>query len=79
MIRLFDHSAGLVICALLASVDVLGIASTGMDDSPPLFVLLLAAALGVVTLAALRPALQDRRAGVLLISGLRVERFARAA
>jgi NAD-dependent oxidoreductase involved in siderophore biosynthesis len=42
-----------------------------MDDAQPLFVLVLGAALGVVTLAALRPALRQSRRGLFAVVGSR--------
>src|SRR3954469_6696842 len=60
----FNLKAGIAICALLAAVDVIGLAGSGMDDAPPFFVIAIGAALGVVTLAALRPALRQQGGGL---------------
>lgn len=57
-------TTGLAICGVLAAVDVLGLAGAGMEDAPPLFVVILGAVFGVVTLAALRPALAGQAMGV---------------
>jgi FtsH-binding integral membrane protein len=72
MTRSFNDNAGIAICTLLALVDVVGLAGSRMDGAPPLFVLGLAAALGVLTLAALRPALRHSRAGLLTVIGSRL-------
>lgn len=55
---------GIAICAFLAVVDVAGLAGTGMDDAPPFAVIASGAVVGIVTLAALRPALRQVRAGL---------------
>jgi hypothetical protein len=72
MTRSFKYSAGIAICALLALVDVVGLAGAGMDDAPPLLLIVMAAALGVVTLGALRPALHHSRAGLVTVIASRV-------
>jgi hypothetical protein len=63
---------GIAICAFLAVTDIAGLASTGMDDAPPFAVIALGAVLGVVTLAALRPALRQVQAGLRTVIGTRV-------
>jgi FtsH-binding integral membrane protein len=55
---------GAAICALLAVVDIVGLAGSGMDDAPPFFVIAIAAVLGLATLAALRPALRQATGGL---------------
>ena len=46
---------GLGLCAVLAAVDIIGLAAFGMpDDAPPAVVIVVAAILGVLTLAGCR-------------------------
>ena len=60
--------AGLGLCAVLAAVDIIGLAAFAMpDDAPPVVVMVVAAMLGVLTLAALKPAYAGRRGGVATI------------
>ena len=68
MNRSFNHTAGVAICALLALVDVVGLISIGMDDAPPLIISVGTAVLGVVTLAALRPARRYVRSVTVIAS-----------
>ena len=64
--RRFD--AGLGLCAVLAAVDIIGLAAFAMpDDAPPAVVIVVAAILGVLTLAALKPASAGRRGGVAIV------------
>jgi hypothetical protein len=55
---------GIAITAFLALIDVAGLAGTGMDDAPPFAVIASGAVVGIVTFAALRPALRQVRAGL---------------
>lgn len=60
--------AGLALCAVLAAVDIIGLAAFAMpDDAPPAVVMVAAAILGVLTLAALKPAYAARRGGVATV------------
>ena len=63
---------GLAVCGLLALTDVAGLAGTGMDDAPPFAVIAGSALLGVVTLAALRPALHQVPAALWTVIASRV-------
>lgn len=67
MNRNFNLYAGLAISALLGLVDVVGLAGVGTDDAPPLIVFVVAAVLGVATLAAVRPALHRVRVALLTV------------
>jgi hypothetical protein len=49
---------GLALCGFLALTDLAGLAGAGVDDAPPLALVLASAGCGVITLAALRPALR---------------------
>jgi|tagenome__1003787_1003787.scaffolds.fasta_scaffold20981696_2 hypothetical protein len=62
---------GIAICGFLALTDIAGLAGTGMDDAPPFAVIAIGAALGVATLAALRPALRQSPAGLWVVIGTR--------
>jgi hypothetical protein len=59
--------AGMVLCALLAALDIVGLAGFATDDGPPAVVMIVGAAFGVITLAALRPALAGQRGGVATV------------
>jgi hypothetical protein len=63
---------GSAICGFLALTDIAGLAATGVDDAPPLPVIVLGALIGVATLAALRPALRQVQAGLWTVIGTRV-------
>jgi hypothetical protein len=63
---------GIAICAFLGIVDVAGLAGTGMDDAPPFAVIAIGAVVGLVTLAALRPALRQVPAGLWTVVVTRV-------
>lgn len=65
-------SIGLGLCALLAAIDVIGLAGIGMDDAPPAGLLVGSALLGVITLAAIRPAKAGRRGGMDAVAASRV-------
>jgi len=55
---------GLGLCAVLAAVDIIGLIGLAMpDDAPPAVEMVVAAILGVVTLAALKPAHAGPRRG----------------
>jgi hypothetical protein len=64
--------AGLAICALLAVIDVVGLAGTGMDDAPPFVVIAIGALFGLATLVALRPALRQVPVGLWTVIVTRV-------
>ncbi|MEU6141609.1 hypothetical protein ABZ848_14725 [Streptomyces sp. NPDC047081] len=65
------RTVALGICALLGLADVAGTAGLGADDAPPVFVVLLGTALGIITLAATVPAVRGRGAGLLTVLGSR--------
>src|SRR5689334_10147246 len=58
---------GLIICALLGLLDLIGLAGLGMDPGPPVGIVLGGAALGVVTLGAVVPAWRGSRGGLFTI------------
>ncbi len=49
-------TVGLVLLAVLAALDIVGVAGAGMDGAPPLGVILVSALLGVITLVGVRMA-----------------------
>jgi hypothetical protein len=67
MTRSRTLTAGLVICALLGVVDVLGLAGLGADGAPPAAIVIVSAALGLVTLVGVRLAWRARRGGSLAV------------
>ncbi len=61
-------NVGLGLCAALAAVDIIGLVGLAMpDDAPPAVVVAAAAILGVITLAALKPAHAGRRGGIATV------------
>ncbi|HEU0127392.1 MAG TPA: hypothetical protein VFQ48_02135 [Pseudonocardiaceae bacterium] len=58
---------GLVICALLGLLDLIGLVGLGMDPGPPVGIVLGGAALGVITLAAAIPTWRGSRSGLLTV------------
>ena len=56
MTRSRKMTAGLVLLAVLAALDIVGVAGAGMDGAPPLGVILVSALLGVITLVGVRMA-----------------------
>jgi ABC-type Na+ efflux pump permease subunit len=66
-------NVGLGLCAVLAVVDIIGLVGLAMpDDAPPAVVMVVAAILGALTLAALRPAHAGRRGGMATVVSSRV-------
>lgn len=63
---------GLVICAVLGVVDVVGVIGAGADDGPPLAVVVIGAVLGVVSLYGVRLAWTAWPRGRMLIVVTRV-------
>lgn len=63
---------GIAVCAFLAATDIAGLAATGVDDAPPLAVIVIGAVLGLVTLGALRSAWRQVPAGLWTVIGSRV-------
>jgi membrane associated rhomboid family serine protease len=63
---------GLVICALLGVLDLIGLVGLGMDPGPPVGIVLGGAALGVITLAAAIPTWRGSRSGLLTVIASRV-------
>lgn len=66
MIRSRAEITGLVICALLGLLDLIGLAGLGMDPGPPVGIVLGGAALGLITLAAAVAAWRGGSRGGLL-------------
>lgn len=64
--------SGLVICALLAALDIVGLSGFAADDGPPAAVMIVGAVLGVVTLVVLRPALGGGRGALATVGVSRV-------
>ena len=60
-------TVGLGLSAVLAAVDVVGLAGIGMDDAPPAALVVGAAILGAVTLVALGPARAGRAGGMTAV------------
>jgi len=58
---------GLVICALLGLLDLVGLAGLGMDPGPPAGIVVGGAALGVITLVAAVPTWRGGRIGLLTV------------
>ena len=54
MTRSRKMTAGLVLLAVLAALDIVGVAGAGMDGAPPLGVILVSALLGIITLVGVR-------------------------
>ena len=67
MMRSRPFTAGLVLCALLGLLDVL-FAFDVSDDAPPIPVLVIGAAVGLLTLAGVRLAWRDPRRGTTAIA-----------
>jgi hypothetical protein len=63
---------GIAICAFLAVTDIAGLASTGVDDAPPLAVIVIGALLGIITFAGVRPAWRQVPAGLWTVIVSRV-------
>lgn len=72
MNRSVTFTAGLVICAILGVVEVVGLAGLTMNDGPPATVAITGAALGLITLAAVGPARGGRRRGIIAVIASRV-------
>jgi hypothetical protein len=66
------RAIALVISAVLAALDVAGLAALGVDGAPPPALALTAAALGVITFGATVPALRGSRRGVQAVVVSRV-------
>lgn len=56
---------GLIISLVLAALDLVGLAGLGMDDAPPLAVVLSGGILGLLTVVAAVPAWRGSRPGLL--------------
>jgi len=67
-------TCGLAICALLGVGDIISLAGLGSDadDGPPVLVVLIGAALGVITLVGARMAWRGGRSGVVTVIVSRV-------
>ena len=63
---------GFAICVVLGALDVLATFGAGMDDAPPLGVVIAGAALGLGTLAGAVPAWRGSRTGLLVVVATRV-------
>ncbi len=67
------RNVGLGLCAVLAAVDIIGLVGLAVpDEAPPAFVMVVAAILGALSLAALRPAHAGRRGGMATVVSSRV-------
>jgi O-antigen/teichoic acid export membrane protein len=64
--------AGLIICALLGAVDLVGLVGLASDDAPPGAVLIIGAVLGLVTLVGASRAFAAKRGGVTITAVSRV-------
>ncbi len=58
---------GLVLCALLGVLDLVGVFTTGVEGAPPAGIIFGAAALGLITVAAAIPAWRGSRAGLVVV------------
>lgn len=58
---------GLMFCALLGLLDLIGLAGLGMDPGPPAGIVVGGAALGVITLAATVPTWRGGRGGLATV------------
>lgn len=67
MIRSRAAITGLVICALLGLLDLIGLAGLGMDPRPPAGVVFGGATLGAITLAAAVATWRGSRGGLLTV------------
>jgi hypothetical protein len=65
-------TAGLVICALLGLLELVGVAGINSEDAPPAAVVLIGGALGVITLVGVFLAWQGKRVGVITAVGSRL-------
>lgn len=72
MKRSGTFTVGLVICAILGVVDVVSLAGLGVDDGPPVAVAIIGAVLGVITLAAIRPARAGQSRGSITVIASRI-------
>jgi hypothetical protein len=66
MSRSRNVTIGLVVLAVLGPLDVVGVAGAGLEDAPPLGVLLVGALLGVVTLVGVKMAWTAAPHGITL-------------
>jgi hypothetical protein len=62
---------GLVICVLLGILDIVGLFGAGMEEAPPLGIVLVSGALGLGTVAAALPAWRGSRSGLLVVVATR--------
>jgi hypothetical protein len=65
-------TVGLVICALLGAVDILGLAGLGADGAPPATIVIVSAVLGLVTLVGVGLAWRARRGGIVAVVASRL-------
>ena len=63
MTRSRNLTVGLVLSAVLAALDIVGLAGFGTDDAPPAGVMIASAILGVITLAGVRMAWRNGQNG----------------
>lgn len=67
MNRFGIFTVGLVICAILGVIDVVGLVGLTMKDGPPAAVPITGAVLGLLTLAAVGPARAGQRRGTIAV------------
>ena len=58
---------GFVLCVLLGLLDVVAVLGAGVDDPPPLAVIIAGGLLGIATVAAALPAWRGNRVALLLV------------
>ena len=67
-----NRKTGLILCGILAVADLAGLAGLGQHPGPPVAVVIAGAVLGVITLAAYRPATRGEARGVRTVLGSRI-------
>ena len=72
MTRSRNLTVGLVLSAILAALDIVGLAGFGTDDAPPAGMMIASAVLGVITLAGVRMAWRDDQNGLSMVIASRV-------
>lgn len=72
MTRSRNLTVGLVLSAILAAVDIAGLAGFATDDAPPAGILIAGAVLGIITLVGVRMAWRDGQNGLSMVIASRV-------
>ena len=65
-------TVGLALAAILAAVDIVGLAGFGTEDAPPAWVMIAGAVLGVITLFGVRIAWRDGKNGLSIVIASRI-------